>query len=544
METYKLRYNLYNYLIDNDTTFNLTIGSKNVSKYFIIAIYIFFILIIISDTSKISYIVVFFIIFGILFIYLTFIIDNKMTKIIENKDFIDYCILFKLFNCIFIDSYNSNKIPIYIKYDLYPSISKTTLTKIKDKIANDNTAATAAANAVTAGIIAKYYKEILGAPSGTSKVDIPEANPTINNGILFDTPYLKDNEKKEMIRILKLHLIADNPIIIRKIITRTFIIVFKYDSITDTNIKNIYEFLDDNYKNFSNFITKINEINNYFYVIDLVTLEEKKNKSIILKNIYNNLKTYFIQKHNTFIEQTSSDSINTNNDKLTTLITNATTDNNYLKTFYNTLIEINTNIKYDDNIGKDNIYSYSEEIINNKSILKFINIYNNDKYKILKKYIFIKINNSNTYIKDGYSTNKDLKINPSIAASENILAVIIDISLIYLTPPPPAAAPASTLEYFLLDIETINKYVKNDRFHINEYILKIYDDLLQNYNNRLDLNNSIENFDILFKEIVPDKKIQEPINDYLYIYNIIIIVFIILMTIILHIIYIELFRYL
>ena len=542
METYRLRYNLYNYLIDNDTTFNLTIGSKNVSKYFIIAIYIFFILIIISDTSKISYIVVFFIIFGILFIYLSFIIDNKITKIIENKDFIDFCILFRLFNCIFIDSYNSNKIPIYIKYDLYPSISKTTLTKIKDKIANDNAAAaaaTAADGAATLVTIGKYYKEITAAPSSTSKVDIPVDNPTINNGILFDTSYLKDNEKKEMIRILKLHLIAENQIIIRKIINRTFIIVFKYDYITDTNIKNIYEFLDDNYKNFSNFITKINEINNYIYVIDLETLEYEKNKSIILKNIYNNLKTYFIQIHTSFTEQTSSDSINPNKDKLTTLITNATTDKNYLKTFYNTLVEINTNIKYDDNIGKDNIYSYSEELINNKSILKFINIYNNDKYKILKKYIFIKINNSNTYIKDGYSTNEDLKINPSITASENISAVIIDISLIYVTSPSP-----STLEYFLLDIETINKYVKDDRFHINEYILKIYDDLLQNYNNRLDLNNSIENFDILFKEIVPDKKIQEPINDYLYIYNIIIIVFIILMTIILHIIYIELFRFL
>ena len=541
METYKLRYNLYNYLIDNDTTFNLTIGSKNVSKYFIIAIYIFFILIIISDTSKISYIVVFFIIFGILFIYLTFIIDNKMTKIIENKDFIDFCILFRLFNCIFIDSYNSNKIPIYIKYDLYPSISKTTLTKIKDNIVSANTAATAgpAANAATLVTIGKYYKEIVAAAPGTSKVDIHVENPTINNGILFDTPYLKDNEKTEMIRILKLHLIAENQIIIRKIINRTFIIVFKYDYITDTNIKNIYEFLDDNYKNFSNFITKINEINNYIYVIDLETLEYEKNKSIILKNIYNNLKTYFIQIHTSFTEQTSSDSINPNNDKLTTLITNPTNDNNYLKTFYNTLVEINTNIKYDDNIGKDNIYSYSEELINNKSILKFINIYNNDKYKILKKYIFIKINNSNTYIKDGYSTNEDLKINPSITASENISTVIIDISLIYVTSPSP-----STFEYFLLDIETINKYVKDDRFHINEYILKIYDDLLQNYNNRLDLNNSIENFDILFKEIVPDKKIQEPIKDYLYIYNIIIIVFIILMTIILHIIYIELFRFL
>ena len=119
METYKLRYNLYNYLIDNDINFTLTIGSKNVSKYFILAIYIFFILIIISDTSKISYIVVFFIIFGILFIYLSFIIDNKITKIIENKDFIDFCILFRLFNCIFIDSYNSNKIPIYISTQIY-----------------------------------------------------------------------------------------------------------------------------------------------------------------------------------------------------------------------------------------------------------------------------------------------------------------------------------------------------------------------------------------------------------------------------------------
>jgi hypothetical protein len=874
METYKLRYNLFNYLIDNDINFTLTLGSKNVAKYFILAIYIFFILIIISDTTKISYIIILFIIFGILFIYFTFILDNKITKIIENKDFIDYCILFRLFNCIFIDSYNSNKIPIYIKYDLYPSISKTTLDDIKKKIADDAAASAVDGAAASAANIAKYYKEIVAA-SSADNVPNSVANPTINKGILFDTPNLKTDEITEIKRILNVPLIdevsidnfelkkidnkyyclifkvgalfltlnttiiadilvvggggsgggqlgggggggavihvtnativsgnynivvgaggiqtstagvgnkggnssfagiiaegggyggglslnnpnvggsgggasadsSDNdndknypkgnligtsstlngftgtiygnkggdglprygtffaggggggageigqdgnpnyngaggrggngiqiditgtnlywgagggggmynsrygnrditggygglgggggggsaqsnigiggkdglnngvdatpiiggaggtntgsggggggfviaatgvggpgegaggaggsgvviikilntnnikltipsstpgtsenpiiinkrlePIIIRKIINRTFIIVFKYDYITDNNIKNIYEFLEDNYQNFSSFITKINDIY-YFYVIDLETLEIEKNKSIILKNIYNNLKTYFIQIHTTFTERIESDSSMSNYDKLTTLITNATSDNNYLKTFYSTLLEINTNIKYDDNIGKDNIYSYSEELINNKSILKFINIYNNDKYKILKKYIFIKINNSNTYIKDGYYINKNLKINSSITTSKNILEVIIDISSIY----------GSTLEYFLLDIETINKYVKDNKFHINEYILKIYDYLLENYNNRLDLNNSIENFDILFKEIVPDKKIQEPINDYLYIYNIIIIVFIILMIIVLHIIYIELFRFL
>jgi len=340
---------------------------------------------------------------------------------------------------------------------------------------------------------------------------------------------------------------------IRKYNSRYYILILGYNDINNyrtDNSKRIKEFLDNHYLNFSNIIIKIdnNDINgiSYIYVIDLIEYESYKinNKnSKIFFNIYNLIKEYFynIETYDTHTPITDT--------KLTGLLTSEIDNKNYINTFYTTLIQINKNINYFENISNQDIYNQTTEYINNLNLLKFIDIYDNDRYLILKKYIFIKIDNSNelhNYIKNNYDDNKTKKISLLNNDSGILISDIIkDVSGLYLDTNP----VYNTKIYFMIDIETINKFINENKnnlnsINVNSYILKIYEDLLLYYNNKINLKNTIDNFDLLFKETKIDKKIKEMIDDYTYIYNLIIIIYIILMTIILHIFYIQLFRYL
>lgn len=520
MELYKLRYNLYNYIFDSNIDYKLFVVSKNILKYFLIAFFVIFIIITISDTSKISYIIFFFILFGIILIYLTFLIDNSFDIIKTDKKFIGYCIYFRLFNCIFIDSYKYNDIPLYIKNDEYPDITKKTLTNIIDDYISTSTSTPSNKN--------NYYN--------TSSL------------IIFQTT----NKKKEIYNDIKKNINAElEEINIVKYNNSQYYIYIKYlknrDESSELNNK-ICEYVNEYYNVHNDVIELLDIVINaridykYLYSIDLNELELKKDKSSILNELYNLLKKYFVKRFSynsdLFITRVGTD-------KFQNILIN-TSDNNYLNTFYNTLMEINTNIKYNDNIGKDDIYTYSEDLIKSNSILKFINVNNDNKYKLLKKWIFIKIDNDNDFhkeIKNNYESNKDKYISEINSNGIRVSNVIIDISSVYNS--------TITLKYFLIDIETINNFLRkknqeNDNYNmsINQYILNIYKTLLDNYNYRIDLNNPIENFDILFdvnKDI--DKEINILINNFLYYYNLIIVIVIIIMTIILHIFYIELFRF-
>lgn len=347
-------------------------------------------------------------------------------------------------------------------------------------------------------------------------------------------------------------LTMDNIIII-KLATVYFVVVFDdynredEDEIIKEIYKNTIELLDNHYKNYVEFIYKYNSYTEdtfykYFYLINVDKLEEYKNsnKSLILIKIYNYLREYFIKKTN-FTPVV-------NNKKIDSIIYGENS-HNYLKTFYNTLLEINKNLTYYENISKDGIYEYSQGLIKNKCLLKFIDINDNDKYLILKKYIFICIDESNEfhkYIKDNYEMNKN-KLVSEIENEEGLIIenVIINISSVYSTSTPP------TKTYFLIDIERLNKLLKaknNDldkkRTHINSYILTIYQKLLDNYNYDINLNKQFENFDILFdtnKDI--DRIMARLIDDFNYTYFLTIIIVIILLTIIFHIFFIEFFRY-
>ena len=110
MELYKLRYNLYNYLIYNTTDYEITISNKNIWFYGLIAYYTFFVFILLANYNKINLTLIIFIITGMFFLYYCYLLDIAITNIIDNKDFQNYVLLYKLLNAIYIESYKNNKI--------------------------------------------------------------------------------------------------------------------------------------------------------------------------------------------------------------------------------------------------------------------------------------------------------------------------------------------------------------------------------------------------------------------------------------------------
>lgn len=316
----------------------------------------------------------------------------------------------------------------------------------------------------------------------------------------------------------------------------------KEQSQTDDNtINEINELIKYNYNTLENKkIISIETINSIIhYKINIKKFDENKRTSKIIQVLTKKIQKYFYDTYNTIPK------INTETqqefDYLQTLITTDT--KNYLYNFYNTLKIINNEIRYIDNIEENKIYANNHEYIKNNNILKFIDIYDY-KYLILKKYIFIKIDETNElhkYIKDNYDNNKSFYITSLININNNqleqIKEVIIDISSSY------SSLPADSKTYFLIDIETINKYFnknkdeKND--HINDYIVYIYDNLKLYYSNKIGIK--IENFDILYdsNSKLLLKNLNKPIDEFKLNFNINLVVVIILLTIILHIFYIE-----
>lgn len=319
-----------------------------------------------------------------------------------------------------------------------------------------------------------------------------------------------------------------------------YLFIKEQSQIDDNNLKEINELIKYNYNILENKgIISIETINNTnYYKINIKKFDENKRTSKIIQVLTKKIQKYFYDTYNTIPKINTE--IQQEFNYLQTLI--QTDTKNYLYNFYNTLKIINNEIRYIDNIEENKIYSNNDEYIKNNNILKFIDIYDS-KYLILKKYIFIKIDVSNElhkYITDYYDIYKASNITPLLNINTNndqlikIRDVIIDISASY--------SPDSKT-YFLIDIETINKYFnknkdeKND--HINDYIVYIYDNLKLYYSNKIGIK--IENFDILYdsNSKLLLKNLNKPIDEFKLNFNINLVVVIILLTIILHIFYIE-----
>jgi len=107
MELYKLRYNLYKYLIKNNFNFKNTLISLNVFKNLTYITIIFFILIFLIGFEYINIFIIFFIIILIILIYNIEIILIKLDEIISNKSFQNYSNYYNTLNKIFIINYDN-----------------------------------------------------------------------------------------------------------------------------------------------------------------------------------------------------------------------------------------------------------------------------------------------------------------------------------------------------------------------------------------------------------------------------------------------------
>ncbi len=107
MELFKLRYNLYKYLIKNNFKFKNTLNKLNIFKNLIYIIIIFFILIFLIGYEYINFFIIFFIIILIILIYYIEVILIKLDEIINNKPFQNYCNYYKTLNTIFNINYDN-----------------------------------------------------------------------------------------------------------------------------------------------------------------------------------------------------------------------------------------------------------------------------------------------------------------------------------------------------------------------------------------------------------------------------------------------------
>ncbi len=129
MELFKLRYNLYKYLIKNNFKFKNTLNLLNIFKNLIYIIIIFFILIFLIGYEYINFFIIFFIIILIILIYYIEVILIKLDEIINNKPFQNYCNYYKTLNTIFNINYdNINDIDNIINSS---STSSSSISKIE-----------------------------------------------------------------------------------------------------------------------------------------------------------------------------------------------------------------------------------------------------------------------------------------------------------------------------------------------------------------------------------------------------------------------------
>jgi hypothetical protein len=611
MELYKLRYNLYNYLIDNNTNYILTYNNKIFWRNLFIIFFIIFIIIIIYDYSLINEIIIIFIIINIIIIYYIFKLDNdKITSIINNDYLNKYISNYKVFNSIFIYNYNNNDVKqiidkegndveqgdqrlqkiynyystssniskkFYFNINLYDDIKKYIL-PVELNINYDN--AIKKINTIIKLLIphTKNIYSVNRLINNLNKLDInniPEFNYLQNLNrtiILSENTNYKQTLNQLSTNISEIKRIVSDFISYASEISQ----IFKQHRGSKINLDNVNQYKnytkkqlqelqkqnneldinDFNLKNifFINTSSKIyiyikkdqnhNEINGIYNLIDDYYNNEKYKEVVFY---YNLNPQYYLIDFDQFTKEFKNDKPIQNinkfivdyfNNQSMNYISSPTTsnqilNNKYFLLFYNTLKEIETNIKYNDNIKHEDLNNYEKDIIKYNNILKYINIYN-DKYFDLKKYIFVKPDFHDYLNKTKYDLYKNKPIINDKVDNKTIDEVIKIIT----------NDDSTTTKGYLIDLETINNYyTTKDKNLLNENILGFYNYLLTYYNSNLNL--TLENFDCLYKikEYKIDENIKKTIDDFNLTFYILIICIIIYMTIIMHFFFIEFSRF-
>lgn len=124
MELFKLRYNLYKYLIKNDFNYKQTFKPLNIFKNLSYITILFFIFIFIIGYEYLNFFIIFFIIILLIYIYNVENVLNKLNEISTNKSFQIYSNYYKTLNKIFNINYdNINDIDSLINSSSSPSIT-------------------------------------------------------------------------------------------------------------------------------------------------------------------------------------------------------------------------------------------------------------------------------------------------------------------------------------------------------------------------------------------------------------------------------------
>lgn len=357
MELYKLRYNLYNYLIKNNFDYNYNKDYLILWKKSLIIVFIFLILIIIVNYNKIELYSILIIVLIIIFLYIIYFdINNYINSYDNNKYLISYKDYYDTLNAIFNENYDFTK---------DEDLNNTNLINIKE-------------------------------PKDISKSEI-KSKLTEANKDNYDA-YIATEGNKEYL-YLKLTKYEN------------YDYKYKYSMLSsfERKINDIYLIIDklkiddNSYKDLK--IPEQTKENTYTYYIKLNTNElSDKNMLINFKSI-NDLINDLIdklnsKKTNNFINQMK---------QYTELI-------EYLQTYMNVIQRIKRNIKYNENKTNEEINDkfYNNLVINN-DVLKYIDIYNDPDIQYLKDFMFIKFdsfnidNNYNNFFKI-YENNKTKRI--------------------------------------------------------------------------------------------------------------------------------------
>lgn len=203
----------------------------------------------------------------------------------------------------------------------------------------------------------------------------------------------------------------------------------------------------------------------------------------------------------------------------------------YLTRYLNIKQKIKRSIKYINDKTDEEINNESYiQLINDRSVLKYIDIYTDTDFLYIKKYLFVRSHGNDEfhykYLKD-YASNESVLMNDKNEPELNIKDIIRKINY---------PGNPDIYNYYLVNLENISKVKDTYKFDfMNEFI---------KYLNKK-YETDIKSLDILFKPIDQhlNKNILKIIETFNYIYIKIIIVAITLITVILHAFYIDYIRY-
>ena len=372
MELYKLRYNLYNYLIKDNFDYNSNNDYLVIWKRGLIIIFIFLILIIVFNYNKIELYSLFIIALIIIFLYIIYFdVSNYINEYNKNKFLISYKNYYEILNAFFIENYN------FIKDD---DFNNTILINIKEP------------------------KDILKSEI-TQK--LTEANKD-NYDAYITNDYL----------YLKLNNYNNNEY-------KTKINNYKFSSVT-TDKKNVYLTIDNLISNIDNNVNIPEQTpeNDNIYYIKLKTTELKDRNKLINFNFINELINNLIDKLNS--KKTNNFIIQINNINKEIIP--------FLQTYMDIIQRIKRNIKYNENKTNEEINEkiYNNLVINN-DVLKYIDIYDDPDISYLKDFLFIKYDsfiddkNYNNFFKL-YKDNKNKTILLNNNTEESVNTLIIEIN--------------------------------------------------------------------------------------------------------------------